>query len=178
MWNTSTEKLAVNAHMWVGLTFSSHPSLDPIGPVQWDIWATQQARPPKRSTPGTWCPDSLASAQVKWNQTYLEDSINTGVRASETLVSDLTEGEDRQRGLHPFGHLRIISDINHHLQVGQPVYHLQDEVFHPAAPEDDNKQCSCKTNVHICSILVVPCNQIWQRTSKGFTKLSHSKHPF
>lgn len=69
-------------------------------------------------------------------------------------MSDLTEGEDGQRRLRPFGDLRIISDVNHHLQVGQPVNHLQDEVFHTAAPEDKgNKECSSKSHVNICFII-------------------------
>lgn len=50
-------------------------------------------------------------------------------------TSDLTEGEDRQRRLHPFGDLRVIPHVQHHLQVRQPVDHLQDEMFHAAAPE-------------------------------------------
>lgn len=50
-------------------------------------------------------------------------------------TSDLTEGEDRQCRLHPFGDLRVIPHVDHHLQVRQPVDHLQDEMFHTAAPE-------------------------------------------
>lgn len=54
-----------------------------------------------------------------------------------TIMSDLTEGEDRQRRLHPFGDLRVIPHVHHNLQVRQPVDHLQDEMFHTAAPEAD-----------------------------------------
>ena len=52
-------------------------------------------------------------------------------------MSDLTEREDGQDRLNPAGDLRVISNVHHHLYVRQSVDHLQDEMFHPAAPESE-----------------------------------------
>lgn len=54
--------------------------------------------------------------------------------SNDCKYSDLTEREDGQRRLHPVRDLRVIPNVHHHLQVRQPVNHLQHEMLHPTAP--------------------------------------------